>query len=57
MGRVAQAAWQPHQQVMSHTMVEVVKLDYQVLMVAVVAGPPAQVALAIPLLLQPEQAL
>jgi hypothetical protein len=42
---------------MSNTMVEVVQLDYPVLMVAVVAGPPAQVALAIPLLARPERPL
>ena len=57
MGRVAQAAQQPHQQVMSSTMVGVVQLVYQVLMAAAAAGPPAQVALAIPLVVQPEQAL
>jgi hypothetical protein len=57
MGRVAQAAQQPHQQVMSSTMVGVVQLVYPVLMAAAAVGPPAQVALAIPLVVQPEQAL
>ena len=57
MGRVAQAAQQPHQQVMSSTMVGVAQLVYQVLMAAAAVGPPGQVALAIPLVVQPEQAL
>ena len=57
MGRVAPAAQRPHQQVMSSTMVGMVQLVYRVLMAAAAVGPPAQVALAIPLVLQPEQAL
>jgi hypothetical protein len=42
---------------MSSTMVGMVHLVYRVLMAAAAVGPPAQVALAIPLVVQPEQAL
>ena len=57
MGRLAPAAQRPHQPVMSSTMVGMVHLVYRVLMAAAAVGPPAQVALAIPLVVQPEQAL
>jgi hypothetical protein len=55
LGPVVGAAWQAHQWAMSHTAVVVVQRDKAVLLVAVVAGPPALAALAIPLPLRVEQ--
>jgi hypothetical protein len=59
MGWVAQEVWRAHQQAMSHTVVAVVLPVAARLLEVVAADPLAQVALALPLLLelQPEQPL
>ena len=52
MGWVAQAVWRAHQQAMSRTVVEVVLPVATRVLEVVAADPLAQVALALPLLLE-----